>query len=53
MNKYKYLKTFSFVGISILGTSLLSSCHSVDPSANASQTEAVSVELATVKIVWI
>ncbi len=49
MNRYHHWKKLSLIGISIMGTSLLSSCHSVDPAANASQPEVVSVELATVK----
>ena len=49
MKIHKYLKTLGFIGISVVGTSILSSCHSVDPAANASQPEAVSVELAKVK----
>lgn len=49
MKAYMHLKTFTLIGISIIGTSLLSSCRSVEPSANASQPEAVAVELATLK----
>ena len=50
MNTYKYLRTLKLISISIIGTSLLSSCNSVEPPANAaSQPEAVPVELATVK----
>ncbi|MBE7385133.1 MAG: efflux RND transporter periplasmic adaptor subunit [Leptolyngbya sp. SIO1E4] len=46
---YKPLKTISLASVVLIGTSLLGSCRSIESPANASQSTAVSVELAAVK----
>ena len=49
MHTYKPLQALSLIGVSMVGSSLLSSCRSVIASASAEQPPAVSVELVAVK----